>query len=93
MQNGRQITFTIDKPGQYFVKINGSLRNGNTSNSRFIYLPICRKQIYHKPDDPDVIYFAPGIYPHQNYKLQSGKTYYLAPGAFVNRRFFWQRYS
>ena len=88
VQNGRQITFTIDKPGQYFVKINGSLRNGNTSKFPLYLFADLPETNIPQPDDPDVIYFAPGIYPHQNYKLQSGKTYYLAPGAFVNGRFF-----
>lgn len=87
-QDGQQITFTIDKPGQYFVKVNGNDKNGNTAEFPLYLFANSPETNIPQQDDPDIVYFSPGIYSHQNYELESGKTYYLAPGAFVYGRFF-----
>ncbi len=87
-QSGNTITFTLTEPGQFFVKINGDHSNGNTAAyPLYIFANPPEEDIPDK-NDPNVVYFEPGVHYHQTYYLESGKTYYLAPGAFVYGRFY-----
>ncbi len=82
------IRFTLTNQGQYFVKINGNTSNGNTApNPLYIFANPPEENVPDK-NDPNVVYFEPGVYYHQTYYLESNTTYYFAPGAFVYGRFY-----
>ena len=85
---GRCIRFDIIEPGQYFVKTNGDHSNGNTSDYNLYVFANPKEKDIPDPEDPDVIWFRPGVYSHQDYFLESGKTYYIEGGAFVYGRFY-----
>ena len=87
-QKGNTITFTLTEPGQFFVKINGDHTNGNSAEyPLYIFANPPQENIPNK-NDPNVVWFEPGVYYHQTYYLEDGKTYYFAPGAFVYGRFY-----
>lgn len=82
------ISFDVTHPGQYFVKTNGDVTNGNTSdNNLYLFINPPEKDIPSQ-DDPNVVWFGPGVHAHKEYELESGKTYYIAGGAFVYGRFY-----
>lgn len=82
------IKFTLTNQGQYFIKINGDTSNGNTApNPLYIFANPPEENVPDK-NDPNVVYFEPGVYYHQVYYLESNKIYYFAPGAFVYGRFY-----
>ncbi len=82
-----EISFRITEPGQYFVKINGNIINGNTSTKNLYIFANPPEVDVPDEGDPDVVYFAPGTYRNQIYNLESNKTYYIAGGAFVDGQF------
>jgi hypothetical protein len=73
----REVTFDLDTPGQYTVEINGDWNNSLNifANAPETGIP--------SPDDPNVIYFGPGVHSIDPLVVTSGKTVYLAPGAVV----------
>ena len=86
--DGRTITFDIVRPGQYFVKTNGDHTNGNTSDFNLYIFANPKETDIPDPEDPNVVWFKPGVYSHQDYILESDKTYYIEGGAFVYGRFY-----
>lgn len=83
-----KISFVVTKPGQYFVKINGNPANGSTASKNFYVFANPPETNAPSPTDDNVVYFAPGVHAHKEYKLESDKTYYIAGGAFVYGRFY-----
>lgn len=89
-RNGNTVSFSIDRPGQYFVKINGNPANGSTA-------PVPLYIFANPPEDEEtvpsggipgeVLYFRAGVYEHHVYQLRSGMTVYLEGGAFVYGQF------
>lgn len=87
IQDGDTLTFTLTRPGAYFLRLNGTDDNGNTApHPLYIFAAPPEEDIPDK-NDPNVVWFEPGIHSHRSYTLESGKTYYLAGGAFVHGRF------
>ena len=83
---GSIIYFSLDKPEKLSLEVNGDrLRNLHIfANPLETDTP--------DPDDPDVIYFGPGVHkphdqPGDSFNIPSGKTVYLAPGAVVQGKF------
>jgi hypothetical protein len=74
---GNQVTFTIAKPSQLTLEVNGDWLN---SLHLFANPPETDAP---SPDDPNVIYFGPGVHETQSIKVDSGKTVYIAGGAVV----------
>ncbi len=74
---GNTITFTVAKPGQLTLEV-----NGNWVNSLHLFAnPI--EAAAPNPNDPNVIYFGPGVHQVQNIQVTTGKTVYIADGAVV----------
>ncbi|MBQ8578878.1 MAG: hypothetical protein IJ449_13085 [Clostridia bacterium] len=73
-ENGKTAYFTVRRPGQYSVEVNGRHHNLHI----FANAPA-------KPVDPSdyTHYFAPGIHEVGNLRLHSGDRVYLAAGAVV----------
>ncbi|MFF7645288.1 glycosyl hydrolase family 28 protein [Streptomyces canus] len=76
---GDTLRFTLDEPKDVVVQINDEI---------FDCLHVLTNHIDPNPpsaDDPDVIYFGPGLHtiPGDILYVPSGKTVYLAGGAFV----------
>jgi hypothetical protein len=74
--DGDVIRFTIERPGQYTVEVNGVHRALHV----FADAP---EEPAPDPGDPDVLYFEPGVHCAGIIRLQSGQTVYLAPGSVV----------
>lgn len=84
--NGQIITFSIDRPRKLSLEVNGDkLQNLHLfANSILTNKP--------DPDDPDVIYFGPGIHqpkdlPGDVFHIPSGKTVFIDGGAVVKAKF------
>lgn len=80
------IYFSLDQPAKLSLEVNGDrLRNLHIfTNPLETNIP--------DTDDPDVIYFGPGMHrphdqPGNSFNIPSGKTVYLAPGAVVQGKF------
>jgi hypothetical protein len=74
---GNRVTFTIPKPQPLEMEINGDWVHG---------LQVFANPIEtHAPDpnDPNVIYFGPGLHHIEDLKVGSGKTVYVAGGAVL----------
>jgi len=71
---GDTIRFTIAKPGQYTVEVNGAHR----ALHLFANPP---EEVAPDPRDPRVIYFGPGLHCPGLMRLRSGQTVYLADDA------------
>ncbi len=74
---GSEISFDLDHPCNLTVEINGS-------PERCLHLfanPI--ETDAPRPDDPNVIYYGPGVHEIGPVKIASGKTIYIAGGAVV----------
>lgn len=83
----REIVFSIQHPGQYFVKINGTVDNGITAeHPLYIFANPIEKDVP-KEGDSKVVYFGPGRHNVGTYTLKSNTTYYLAGGAYVCGQF------
>ena len=73
---GREITFTIPKPGQYSLEIDGS--------QGALLLFANPPASYHvSENDENTLYFGPGIHHPGTIELRSGQTVYLHEGAVV----------
>lgn len=86
-RDGNVLTFTLTRPGAYFLRLNGNDCNGNTAPHPLYVFASPPEENVPDRNDPNVVWFAPGIHPHRTYTLESGKTYYLAGGAVVYGRF------
>lgn len=75
--SGRQVRFGVSKPGQLTLET-----NGDWLHSLHLFVNPIETDIP-KPNDPNVIYFAPGIHEIDSMTVGSNKTVYLAPGAVV----------
>jgi Glycosyl hydrolases family 28 len=75
--DGNRVTFTIPKPQPLELEINGDWVHGLQvfANPTESDAP--------NPNDPNVIYFGPGIHKIDDLKVGSGKTVYVAGGAVL----------
>nr|WP_231911231.1 MULTISPECIES: Ig domain-containing protein [Streptomyces] len=80
--DGATVTFTLTEPRNLSIEIDGDLFN----NLQLHANPI--ESNAPGPDDPDVIYFGPGLHKTTDnvVKVPSGKTLYLAGGAVLTSR-------
>lgn len=81
--DGRSLRFTIE--GACQLSIERSFVTGEDSHAEVMYVYANPpEQGAPDPDDPDVLYFGPGVHRlEDNIELQSGQTLYLAGGAIV----------
>ena len=75
--SGNRVTFTVSKPGQFTLEVNG---DWISSLHLFVNPPDTDVP---NPNDPNVIYYGPGIHEVESVKVTSGKTVYIAAGAVV----------
>jgi len=71
------LTFTLKEPKPLTVEV-----NGEWVRSLHVFANPIEKDVP-RPDDPNVIYFGPGIHEVSRMVIGSGKTVYIAPGAIV----------
>jgi hypothetical protein len=80
--DGATVSFTLTEPRNLSIEIDGDLFNNLQLHANPIesHVP--------DPDDPDVIYFGPGLHKTTDnvVKVPSGKTLYLAGGAVLTSR-------
>ncbi|MCX5658764.1 MAG: glycosyl hydrolase family 28 protein [Planctomycetota bacterium] len=74
---GDTVSFTLDKPRKLTLRVNGKWTDA------IHFLASAPEVDPPKPDDPNVVYFGPGVHRIGSTKIESGKTVYLAPGALV----------
>jgi polygalacturonase len=75
--SGNRISFRISSPSQLTLEV-----NGDWMNSLHIFANPVEKDVP-RADDPNVIYFGPGLHIVPPLQVGSGKTVYVAEGAFV----------
>ena len=73
---GNTIRFTVNKPGQLTVEVNG------THHALHLFANPPEKTVP-DPNDPKVRYFGPGVHCPGVIRLESNQTIYLADGAVV----------
>ncbi|OAH13668.1 Ig domain-containing protein [Streptomyces jeddahensis] len=80
--DGATVSFTLTEPRNLSIEIDGEIFN----NLQLHANPI--ESNAPDPDDPDVIYFGPGLHRTTDnvVKVPSGKTVYLAGGAVLTSR-------
>ncbi|CAM5513961.1 Ig domain-containing protein [Streptomyces aurantiogriseus] len=80
--DGATVSFTLTEPRNLSIEIDGEIFN----NLQLHANPI--ESNAPDPDDPDVIYFGPGLHRTTDnvVKVPSGKTLYLAGGAVLTSR-------
>lgn len=83
---GNTVFFTLDKPQKLSLEV-----NGDKFHNLHIFANELEKEIPN-PDEPDVIYFGPGVHkpqdtPGDTFNIPSNTTVYLAPGAVINGEF------
>ncbi|WP_128431200.1 Ig domain-containing protein [Streptomyces cyaneus] len=80
--DGATVSFTLTEPRNLSIEIDGEIFNNLQLHANPIetHAP--------DPDDPDVIYFGPGLHKTTDnvVKVPSGKTVYLAGGAVLTSR-------
>jgi hypothetical protein len=74
---GHKMTFTVAKPGALTLEV-----NGDWIRSLHLFVNPPEKDVP-APNDPNVIYYGPGVHEVESVAVTSGKTVYLAPGAVV----------
>ncbi|MBN2132745.1 MAG: hypothetical protein JW741_24810, partial [Sedimentisphaerales bacterium] len=74
---GRHLTFSLAEPKPVTVEVNGNWVGALHLFANPPEAPAPR------PDDPNVIYFGPGVHEVDGVKVGSGKTVYVAAGAVV----------
>lgn len=79
---GNKISFTLDQPRMISVEM-----DSDTQHSMLVFaLPL--ENNIPKKNDPQVVYFEPGIHNIGDFKLPKGKTQiYIAGGAYIKGRF------
>jgi len=75
--SGNRISFTVSRPSQLTLEV-----NGDWMNSLHIFANPMETDVP-RADDPNVIYFGPGVHVIPPLQVGSGKTVYVADGAFV----------
>jgi len=75
--SGNTVTFTLSKPGQYVLEI-----NGDWVQSLQVFANPWESDAP-SPGDPHVLYYGPGIHKVTSVKVTSGQTVYLAADAVV----------
>jgi len=75
--SGNTVTFTLSKPGQYVLEI-----NGDWVQSLQVFANPWESDAPN-PGDPHVLYYGPGIHKVTSVKVTSGQTVYLAGDAVV----------
>ena len=74
--NGNTATFTLEKPSKLSIEPNGRL------DALLLFANPLEVEPPRK-DDPDVIYFGPGIHHQRDIRVGSNQTLYIAGGAVV----------
>ena len=74
---GRSITFTVDRPRNLTLEV-----NGDWLHSLHLFANPIETDVP-DPKDPNVIYYGPGIHEAADVQVGSGKTVYIAGGAVV----------
>ena len=74
---GRRLTFSLAEPKHVTIEV-----NGNWVGALHLFANPPEAQAP-RPDDPNVIYFGPGIHEVTGVTVGSGKTVYVAAGAVV----------
>lgn len=74
---GQNITFNIDNPKHVTVEV-----NGDWQESLHIFANPFEENIPN-PDDPNVIYFGPGIHEVTSVSVKDNMTVYIAGGAYL----------
>ena len=77
---GTKVTFTVTKPGALTLEVNGEWIK---SLEIFVDPPEAAEP---NSDDPNVIFYGPGVHEVESVPVHSGQTVYLAPGAVVYGR-------
>lgn len=77
---GGKIRFRMGKPSHLTVLLDGS-----DEKPLHLFIGEPEKDVP-KPDDPNVVYFGPGVHETHGIKVKSGQTIYLAGGAVVKAR-------
>jgi hypothetical protein len=75
--SGHGVTFTVTRPEKLTVEV-----NGNWVNALHLFGNAPETDVP-KPDDPNVIYYGPGVHRVGTTIVKSGQTVYLAPGAVL----------
>ena len=75
--HGQTITITIDEPKHVTVEV-----NGDWQESLHIFANPFEKSVP-EPDDPDVMYFGPGVHEITSLSVGANKTVYIAGGAYI----------
>ena len=72
--HGKSLTLKLDKPRLLTIEVNGNWVHALHlfANPPEVAVP--------RPDDPNVIYFGPGVHRIKNLTVGNNKTVYLAPG-------------
>ena len=78
---GNTVTFEIDRPRKLSVEFNDDI-----THPMLVFADPLETDIPNA-DDPNVVYFGPGLHEIGDKTIESGKTVYLAGGAFVKGRF------
>lgn len=78
--SGKRIRFMLTEPGNFVVFVNGS-----RDRPLFVFANPPEKDAP-GPNDPNVIFFGPGVHAPGLINLASNQTLYLAGGAFVKGR-------
>ena len=74
LRNGRRLQFTLEKCGSYVLEVNG------VHKPLHIFFDPPETQVPDQ-DDPNVLYYGPGLHNVGLLRVQSGQTLYLAGGA------------
>ena len=74
--NGNTATFTLEKPAKLSIEPNGRL------DALLLFANPLEAEPPRK-DDPDVIYFGPGMHHQRDIRVGSNQTLYIAGGAVV----------
>ena len=74
---GNRVSFTVTRPSQLTLEV-----NGDWMNSLHLFANPVETNIPHA-GDPNVIYFGPGVHIIAPLEVGSGKTVYVAGGAFL----------
>lgn len=84
--DGRTITFTLTEPRNISIEVNDDI----FGNLHLFPGPIETNRP--DPNDPNVIYFGPGVHsPGRTLRIASGRTVYLAGGAVVKSKLLCNR--
>lgn len=75
--DGKTVTFQVDKPQNLTVELN----NDDVGSLHLFINP--EETDKPDPNDPDVIYFGPGMHEVSAMEIGSNKTVYVAGGAFI----------